>query len=693
MISEPTLAIAAADGRERAWAGRGSGRLAYIDGMRAIAIIAIVAFHAHIPGFQGGFVGVDIFFVISGFLITHQIVSATLRGEFSARDFYARRILRILPPLLLVTAFTLAVAPLFPLLPQEAHELANSAAATAAMVSNYYFSSGTDYFASKSEIVPLLHTWSLGVEEQYYLIAPAFIGAVIAISERRKRRPVTALLVSGVVVIACSYTVLAILTKTDHRLAFFSIMSRAWQFSVGGMLAIAVVGGEEVPAGLRDGFGFIGALAIAVAVFGFDAQMAFPGLAAAAVPTLGTVLLLASGLGNERGPITRVLSTPPAVAVGLVSYSWYLWHWPLTTLARALPMGRDSQWIEAVACILALGLSVLTYLFIERPMKRLRRQKFTSEFAGRTVAVGIGGSAAIAIIALWLASSPLFVPAPPAIALGAPVSSIDGCRAEASAPRFPHVTACIVGGGKAPKVVYWGDSHALMLAPAAEWAAKTANDTAIILGKTSCPPLLGVEVDYFVTRTCAGSNDDVFGWLRTQSSVSGVVLTARWNLYNGTPTPAGDPDVPRLYWRKDKAPGRFADILRQALNDTLKSLSPRRILIIGPVPEWRHAAVDCLMRAQLGKQLGKRPRQACVVDRKAVERRRGEAIGILRQVASTFPNVRLVDPIDVFCDADVCRPFGPEGVYYMDADHLSPLGTERLFRHFRQDFLWTFGQP
>ena len=156
------------------------GRLAYIDGVRAIAIIAVIGFHAHIPGFRGGFVGVDVFFVISGFLITHQIVSQLLTGRFSAVDFYARRMLRIFPPLLLVTVVTMVIATLFPLLPQEGRDLAKSGAATAAMMSNYYFTTGGDYFSPQAEINPLLHTWSLGVEEQYYLLAPAFMGGIVA---------------------------------------------------------------------------------------------------------------------------------------------------------------------------------------------------------------------------------------------------------------------------------------------------------------------------------------------------------------------------------------------------------------------------------------------------------------------------------------------------------------------------------
>ena len=690
MTLKSTLTTAATGRRgEIAWAFPRTGRLAYIDGMRAIAIIAIVAFHARVPGFQGGFVGVDIFFVISGFLITHQIVSQSLGGRFSVKDFYARRMLRILPPLLLVTTVTLAVAPFFPLLPHEARELANSAAATAVMASNYYFTSGTDYFATKSEIIPLLHTWSLGVEEQYYLLAPAFIGAVVAISERRRLRPLTVLAISGFAVIAASYIVLAILTKTDHRLAFFSIMSRAWQFALGGGLAISILDGSAVPVKARTALGIVGILAIAISVFYFDAQMSFPGLVAGAVPTLGTLLLLASGLGNEGAPLARILASRPAVTIGVLSYSWYLWHWPLTAFARTLPAAQDSIWKDVFASTIALFLSVPTYLIIERPMKKLRRPEIIRRFSGRIILAGIAGSLLVAVLALALAHSPLFVPESPAIALGSPSKPLHGCRADSTAPVFRHVVPCIVGAGDEPRVVYWGDSHALMLAPLAEWATDATGSSAAVLGKTSCPPLLGVEVDYFVTQTCAASNDQVFEWLKNEPSITGAVLAARWVLYSGRETPDGEVDVPRLLSRQSNhASDSYAEILRRSLSDTLKVLSPRRVLIVAPVPELRHAAVNCLMRAQISA----RPRETCAADRTMVEARRRETVAVLRQVSAAFPNVRLIDPLDVFCNPDTCRPFGPEGVYYSDADHLSPLGAELLFRHFEREFVWASGE-
>ena len=687
MSSEPTFATVAqrrAGDSDIAWASPRAGRLIYIDGLRAIAI---VAFHARIPGFQSGFVGVDVFFVISGFLITQQIVSQTLAGRFSAKDFYARRILRILPPLLLVTAVTLALAPLFPLLPLEARELADSAAATAAMVSNYYFTVGTEYFSPRSEILPLLHTWSLGVEEQYYLIAPAFVGGLVALSARRKWRPIRVLLISGVLVIAGSYLVLAILTKTDHRLAFFSIMSRAWQFSVGGMLAIAVLNGSAIPARLRTPLGIIGALAVAASIFYFDPYMNYPGFVAGCLPTIGTLLLLASGLGNEQAPLMRILASPPAVTIGLLSYSWYLWHWPLTALGRTLFFGQGSLWRDISATTIALVLSVPTYLFIEQPMKRLRRPEIMRRYSGRIVLGGIAGSAVFAIVALVLGrSSPLFVPRVQAIELGTPSRSVSGCQTGNAIPKFRHVQPCT----GAPKVAIWGDSHALMLVPIAGWAAETAGAAAVVLGKTSCPPLLGVEVDFFVTRTCAASNDELLQWLQKQQahSITGVVLVARWSLYSGREPPSGDLELPRLLWRdNNRPPGGYAEILERGLTDTLTALSPsRRILIVAPVPEFQHPAADCLKRAQIAGY----PRESCALDRRRVEQRRSEAVAVLNRAAAAFPNVRLIDPLDVFCNSNTCSPFGPTGVFYIDTDHLNPLGAELLYRRFERDFLWVF---
>lgn len=666
------------------------GRLAYIDGVRAIAIIAVIGFHAHIPGFRGGFIGVDVFFVISGFLITHQIASKLLTGRFSAIDFYARRILRIFPPLLLVTVVTLALAPLFPLLPMEGRDLAKSAAATAAMISNYYFSAAGDYFSPQTEINPLLHTWSLGVEEQYYLLAPAFMGGIVALAVRYNWNAKRALLVGGAVAIAVSCITLAIVSGHDRRVAFFSIMTRSWQFAIGGMLAIAVLKGTPVPARIRSALGVAGLLAVAASVVLYHEHMRYPGAAAAWLPTVGTLLLLASGLGNEQAPLIRLLASRPAVAIGVLSYSWYLWHWPLTELMRTLPVGQEGIWKDTAASSVALLLSIPTYLFLERRMKTLRRPEITRAYGGRIVAAGIGGSALIAVLAILLARSPFYGRSLNVIPQATSYQSVTDCRPDQSLPKFSHVKPCVVGAPGDPTVMVMGDSHALVLTPIAEWAAKAERKAAVVLGLTTCPPLQGVDVAYFSRSICARSNNEILAWLTTQPNpITGAILGARWSFYNEQDTPAGEAVLPSLFWSDAKGRGRdYATIVGQSLGDFITALGPsRRVLIVGPAPELRHPIENCLQRAQLTGQ----PQESCAVKRSDVERRHRETWQVLRGVASKFSNVRAIDPAEALCDRDMCWPFDAKGLFYADKDHLSVLGSEVLYRHFERDFRWVYG--
>jgi peptidoglycan/LPS O-acetylase OafA/YrhL len=665
------------------------GRLAYIDGVRAIAIIAVIGFHAHIPGFRGGFVGVDVFFVISGFLITHQIVSLLLTERFSALDFYARRILRIFPPLLLVTVVTLALATLFPLLPMEGRDLAKSAAATAAMISNYYFSSAGDYFSPQAEINPLLHTWSLGVEEQYYLLAPAFMGGIVALAARRNWNATRALLIGGAIAIAVSAITLAILSGHDRRVAFFSIMTRSWQFAVGGMLAIAALKGTPVPARLRSALGVVGLLAVVASVALYHEHMRYPGVLAGWLPTLGTLALLASGLGHERAPLVRLLASRPAVAIGVLSYSWYLWHWPVIELMRTLPIGQDGIWKDVASSSVALLLSVPTYMLLERPMKSLRRPEITRPYGGRIVAVGVGGSALIAVLALVLARSPAYERTLQAMPLGVSYQAVTDCRPGTSLPKFSHVKPCVVGTPGEPNVMVMGDSHAMVLTPIAEWSAKAERKAAVVLGLTTCPPLQGVDVAYFSHSVCARSNDEILAWLKTQPSpITGAMLAARWSFYNEQDTPAGDAVLPSLFWKDAKGRGRdYATMVGDGLADFITALGPgRRVLIVGPVPELRHPIENCLQRAELTGQ----PRESCAVRRSDVERRHRETWQVLRGVAAKSANVRLIDPAEVLCNRDTCRPFGAKGLFYVDKDHLSVLGTEMLYAHFERDFRWVY---
>lgn len=669
-------------------------RLPFVDGLRALAILAVVAFHARVTGFHGGFVGVDIFLVISGFLITRQIAGEAFSGRFRALDFYARRVLRILPPLLLVAIVTLVLGRLFPLLPQELEQLDMSVAAAAVMISNYYFASGTEYFASgNSEIQPLLHTWSLGLEEQYYLLAPWFVVAVMTLAAYRKRSPAAWLIAAMLVIVALSYGASGVITFTDHRLAFYSIFTRAWQFAAGGILAIAFLRGLTFPEAARLPASLLAIAAIAASILLFGRHTPYPGFVAV-VPTAATMLILAAGIEGEHSPLIGILASRPAVVLGLISYSWYLWHVPLLTLTRSLDVRHTSLSMSLFACAIALGLSVPTYLLVERPSQNLRRRRLgTGKFARSIVLGGVGASALLALVAFALAMYSKSTNVASEATLGQPLLAPTACRpAGADVPTSAKSTVCLVGSAAAPSVLFWGDSHAERLTPIADWAVQQTGRSALVLASMACPPLPGIEVKYFARAYCENMNGAVLRWLNGKAAgqITGVVLVARWPFYDGDDSPSpNEVAIPRVVWHGAALARRqFGDMLRERLESVLDHL-PRdaHVLLMAPVPEFAQIASRCILRARLygGSPL------ACAMTRAEVEERRQDTVDALREVAARRPGTRLVDPLDVFCDRDKCVPFGERGAFYADENHITPLGAEMIYRAFQRDFLWVSG--
>jgi hypothetical protein len=260
-----------------------------------------------------------------------------------------------------------------------------------------------------------------------------------------------------------------------------------------------------------------------------------------------------------------------------------------------------------------------------------------------------------------------------------------------SLPKLTYSLPCVAGSASAPSVVFWGDSHASSLAPVADWSARAAGQSAVVIGHSACPPLPGVEIAFFVHRTCAAHNDEVLAWVRKElgKSLNGLVLSARWSFYSGQDTPARDASLPRPYWRDSGArSNNYDDLLSASLTDLLATLGPvPRVLILVQAPDFPHSPIDCLTRAKLNGP----GQDVCAVDRDVVEQRQRDTMHVLSSIAAAFPNVRLVDPIDVFCDRSKCRQFGIDGIYYFDTDHLNGLGVERLYRSFESEFAWLYG--
>ncbi|WP_454767104.1 acyltransferase family protein [Cupriavidus campinensis] len=328
-----------------------------IDGMRALAIISVIGFHAFPDLLSGGFAGVDIFFVISGYLITRHILSEMAAGEYSTAKFYARRVKRIFPALIVVVATTIAMGWLV-LTPEEYESLGRHVIAGAGFFANFQNWKEAGYFDRAADTKPLLHLWSLGIEEQFYILWPLIIALL-------SRKPgLLGKRMFGFIVL--SFIISMITVYHDVTADFYSPLARFWELALGAMPAYAALYRPIFAKKYRSISAWAGVSLILVAMMGLQPDYAFPG-AWALLPTVGTTLLILGGMGAPFNQ--RILAAPPLVWIGLISYPLYLWHWPLLSLARILqgttPTATARLWIIAASVVLAWA----TYRFIERPIR------------------------------------------------------------------------------------------------------------------------------------------------------------------------------------------------------------------------------------------------------------------------------------------------------------------------------------
>lgn len=342
-----------------------------IEGLRAVAILLVVGAHAKLPWLAGGFVGVDVFFVLSGYLITGLLVrEIDATGTVNLLDFYARRLRRLLPALLLVVACTVAAAALL-LAPFEQSEQAIAAASASAWLSNFHFAfAKLDYFGSAAESNLFLHTWSLGVEEQFYLAWPWLVLFLLGALRWQGPGLHRARLRSGLWMVALLCLALCVfLTWTQPAWAFYMMPARAWQFALGALTSLALPGADASRLRRFAPFaGWAGLAAILASAFLLTPQTPYPGFAAL-LPSLGAVGVLLSGSMAPATGVGRWLELRPMQALGRVSYGWYLWHWPVLLLGTAL-LGQPRAWQVAMLVALSLLLAMATYRWFESPIRR-----------------------------------------------------------------------------------------------------------------------------------------------------------------------------------------------------------------------------------------------------------------------------------------------------------------------------------
>ena len=362
---------------------------AEIDGLRAIAVVPIILFHAGFEYFSGGFVGVDVFFVISGYLITTIILSEKEQGSFSLVNFYERRFRRILPALFMVMLVSLIFSLLW-LMPSYMEDFSQSLMAVSTFSSNILFWRESGYWEISNELKPLLHTWSLAVEEQYYVLYPLFL---MQIWHFRKDW----ILGSFIVIAAISLATAQWGAYNKPIPTFYLLPTRGWELAIGAGIAYYFLYRKQTVQillshkSVNEALGLLGLLMISYAVYVFDKGTPFPSLYAL-VPTVGTGLIIL--FSSSQTMVGRLLSIKPLVAVGLISYGAYLWHWPLLVFARHLSLTEPSELTFAILALLSFPLAYLSWRYIEKPFRTKsifsRKTIFTLSFIGSVIFITVG---------------------------------------------------------------------------------------------------------------------------------------------------------------------------------------------------------------------------------------------------------------------------------------------------------------
>lgn len=627
--------------------------------------MSVVLFHA--TGLSGGFVGVDIFFVISGFLISRIIFREIDEGRFTIGRFYERRIRRIIPALTAVIVIT-ALAFAFFSVPIDYKSFGQSVGATAAFFSNVFFFIKSDYFDPSSETAPLLHTWSLAVEEQYYLVFPLL---AMWVGKASPARRFTWLAVGFV----ASFLLSVWMVRVNPSLTFYLPFTRFWELFIGAMVATLGTAGPATR--LRaDVAAGIGLVLLGLSIAFYTGSMLFPG-ESALPPCLGAALLLYAGQHPE-GRVRAFLSLRPFVLIGLISYSLYLWHWPILVGIRYV-LFRDMTTPEVLlALVVMMVAAYLSWRFVEQPFRHQVPGGRNRLFA---VTAALGAAAfAFAIAAHVTGGFPQRFPEP-ARAYAASALDINPRRAECDRPapsRIRDGQVCMIGDPNAPEAsfVFFGDSFADALMPAMDETAKQQGRKGYALVHSGCFPLVGVNQN---DPSCRAFTDAGFEFIRSRPKLRNVVLAARWTSallgnrfgqFHGegwfiTDAQSSEPSYPEN--------GR---VFRRTFRETLATLKGRDVSVVAFIPEQRYDVPRALALNTLYDTPPSVP-----LPRALHEMRQAPLRQAFADIAADAP-FRVVDIGASLCGEQSCPVVLGDTVLYVDDNHLSRAGGLALAKLF-----------
>jgi peptidoglycan/LPS O-acetylase OafA/YrhL len=628
-----------------------------IDGLRAIAVVAVILYHAEIPGFGGGYVGVDVFFVISGYLITQLLAASAakpLRSQL--KDFYLRRARRILPALF-ATSLIVAVASLAILLPWDLATLGHYLAATPVFLTNAAaWATGGGYFSSKAAHVSITHFWSIAIEEQFYLFYPLTFAFICNHWPRLQRQ--------GLIALAIASFALCIWGSYHSPAAnYFMSPSRAWELLLGGVLATS--GQRSLKSQIANELLAVAALVtLAFVTYWYGPTIRYPGWYAIA-PCAASAILIQTGR-HQSTLVGKLLSLRPCVFTGLISYSLYLWHYPVLVLARYYFL-REFHGLRLSMLIAAIYiLALASWKWIEVPIRTRQFPKSNRWFVSWALIVSI---VILATGILFWKSDGLPWRFPPETR----VQGIAWLWEGDFPPKCVHISFDKIAAGRlcsvgpqddaAVRGVVWGDSHAMALLPAYEQLAKLHHMRLYFAVRTSCRPLLGTinkREDW--SKQCSEFNAAAAQAVR-QLDPRLLILNAHWTDVDTDLVSLSSEDV-------DPEASNF----KRGLLKTLQASgsSNRSICIVMDVPEFKYVLPTAL---GVARKRGISEDFLKLTRTEAQERYRGPERDI-RALAQQQPGVRYVDPKDLLCRGDSCIFESNGQLLYGDRDHLSWVGAQ-----------------
>ncbi|HMS84474.1 MAG TPA: acyltransferase family protein [Nitrospira sp.] len=632
-----------------------------IEGLRGVAILLVVLYHCNVPGLSGGYTGVDVFFVLSGFLITGILVrEVQTTSRLNLLEFYARRARRLLPAFAVTLVTTLLLGVI--LLPPQELDLAARAARSAALhMSNIFFDKNTgDYFSPNIQSNPLLHTWSLAVEEQFYLFWPLLI--LLSVHWWRSTNALMTLL-SGLTLISLGIGIG--FTIKGGTFAFYELPARAWEFGMGGLALFLSQRTPRVSPLWWSTIGWVGFLAIlGVAHFLTPLDAAsFPGWIAL-IPTLGTAVVLIAGTESPSRGVGSLLTSTPLRQLGKLSYSWYLWHWPLLVFAEALlPTGSLAGKLAVAAGSLAIA--VVTYHFIERPIRfhqgLLKRPALSVGLAAIVMMFSLGTSLLSLKVAENLATQPMMSTITAASQDSNHILSERDCYPSLESP---EVKLCTFGNQTSEThLILFGDSHAMHWVGPLSQIADLNGWRLTTVVKPSCPAFdirpstfKAHEIRQLDTYNvaCAQWRAEALTTIKQLHPTLILLGNATSHLAQQYEHLFAKPSQPSL------------EELRGGVRNTLNALSGHLLAVLRDVPHFPYNIPTCLARSVRHDE---DPQTACDADPSIVLN--PTVYESERAGANNISDVHFIDMTDLICQSGTCQPIQGDTIVYRDTDHMT----------------------